>query len=190
MQTVISIFIGVGLSAASGFRVFVPLLGLSIASMTGTLGLHSDFEWVGSLPALIAFSVATVLEIGAYYIPWVDNALDTIATPMAVLSGMLVSVSVYTDMSPLFKWSLVIIAGGGVAALVQSGTVAMRAVSTGVTGGFGNFIVSSLEFFGSVVTTILAITIPIVCMICLFVGSVFAFKKYNKRKRINNLPAS
>ncbi len=190
MESIISVLIGIGLSAASGFRVFVPLLGLSIASMTGTLGLSSDFEWVGSLPAIIVFSVATIVEISAYYIPWVDNVLDTIASPLAVISGVLVSVSVYTDMSPLLRWSLALIAGGGVAGLVQSGTVAMRAVSSGTTGGFGNFIVASFEFIGSIVTTIMAILIPVVCIIGLSLGSILMIRRYNKRKRIKTLPVS
>lgn len=183
MELFLSILIGIGLSAASGFRVFIPLLGLSIASMTGTLELSGDFGWIGSLPALITFSCATLFEIGAYYIPWLDNALDAITYPLAVLSGVLVSVAVYADMSPLLKWSLAIIAGGGVAGLVQSGTVAMRAVSSGTTGGFGNFIVASMEFAGSLITTILAIIIPVVCVASLIVTCILMIKLYKKRKK-------
>jgi hypothetical protein len=36
--------------------------------------------WLGSDAALVAFATALVVEIGAYYVPWLDNALDTIAT--------------------------------------------------------------------------------------------------------------
>lgn len=169
VETIISILIGIGLSAASGFRVFVPLLGLSIASMTGTLELSNDFVWIGSLPALIAFSAATLVEIGAYYIPWIDNVLDTIASPLAVFSGILVSASVLTDMSPLLKWTLAIIAGGSVAGLVQHGTVAVRAASSVTTGGIGNFLVATFEFVGASATTALAIIVPVICIICLLI---------------------
>lgn len=184
MNFLINILIGIGLSAASGFRVFVPLLGLSIASLTGVIELNNNFTWLGSVPALIAFSFATIVEIGAYYIPWIDNALDTIASPLAVAAGVLISVSIYSDTSPLLKWSLAIIAGGGVAGIVQTGTVSMRAVSSGTTGGFGNFIVATFEIICSVITTILAIILPVVCFLGLVLLGITMNKYYNKRKKL------
>src|SRR5215471_8006470 len=117
--TILSICLGIGLSAACGFRVFVPLLVMNLASMSGHLTLAAGFAWIGSYPALIAFSVATVLEIAGYYIPWVDHLLDTIATPSAIIAGTIVTASVVTGMSPFLKWTLAVIAGGGAAALVQ-----------------------------------------------------------------------
>lgn len=186
METVISIFVGIGLSAASGFRVFVPLLGLSIASIAGGMELSSDFAWIGTLPALIAFSVATLIEIGAYYVPWIDNALDTVATPLAVMSGVLVSVSVFANMSPFLKWTLAIIAGGGTAGLIQHGTVAVRAVSSVSTGGLGNFLVATIEFLGSAVITAMAILVPVLCIISLIIISPFIFRRYKKRKESKN----
>src|SRR5262245_37849782 len=106
METFLSVAIGIGLSAACGFRVFVPLLVLSIASLSGHLPLAPGFEWVGTTPALIGLSVATVLEILAYYIPWLDHALDTIASPAAVLAGTLATASLVTNMDPFWKWAL------------------------------------------------------------------------------------
>src|SRR6266404_3033095 len=105
METLLSICVGVGLSAACGFRVFVPLLVMSIAAASGHLTLAHGFEWIGSNPALVAFSVATVVEIAAYYIPWVDNLLDAIATPAAVIAGTLVTASMVTGTSPFLKWT-------------------------------------------------------------------------------------
>src|SRR5712691_7979200 len=129
METLFSVCVGVGLSAACGFRVFVPLLALSIASLSGHLHLAHGFEWVGTYPALIAFSVATAVEILGYYIPWVDHLLDTIASPAAVMAGTLITASLVTDVGPFWKWSLAIIAGGGAAGLVQGTTVATHAGS-------------------------------------------------------------
>jgi len=84
METLFSVSAGVGLSAACGFRVFVPLLVMSIASLSGHLPLAHGFEWIGTYPALVSFAVATCVEVLGYYIPWVDHALDTIATPAAM----------------------------------------------------------------------------------------------------------
>lgn len=186
MESIISISIGIGLSAASGFRVFIPLLGLSIASLTGTLELGSDFSWIGSVPALIAFSIATLAELGAYYIPLIDNTLDTIASPLAVIAGIIVSASVITDISPFLKWSLAIIAGGGVAGLIQTGTVSMRAASSVSTAGFGNSVVATAEIIFSSITTVLAIIVPVICIIFLVLLGIYILRKYQKRKQKKN----
>src|SRR6266699_2109248 len=110
METLLSICVGIGLSAACGFRVFVPLLVMSIAALSGHLALAHGFEWIGSYPALVAFAVATCLEITGYYIPWVDHLLDTVATPAAIIAGTLVSASLVADVSPFLRWALAIIA--------------------------------------------------------------------------------
>ena len=149
METFLSLLIGIGLSAACGFRVFVPLLVVSIASHTGHLHLSSGFEWMGSDAALIAFAVATVLEVAAYYIPWLDNLLDTIASPAAVIAGTLVTASLVADMSPFLKWTLAVIAGGGIAGLVQGTTVVTRGASTASTCGLANPILATAELGGS-----------------------------------------
>ena len=92
----------------------------------------------GSLySALVAFSVATILEIVGYYIPWLDHFLDVITTPAAIVAGTVVSASMVTDMSPLLRWSLAIIAGGGAAGVVQGMTVATRGMSLVGTAGWG-----------------------------------------------------
>ncbi|OGO05180.1 MAG: hypothetical protein A2Y91_03915 [Chloroflexi bacterium RBG_13_54_8] len=165
METALGLIIGIGLSAACGLRIFVPMLGVSIAALTGHLTLFPGFEWMGTWPALIAFATATVLEVATYYIPWVDNVMDALTTPAAVAAGIIVTASVFGDVSPFLKWSMAIVAGGGVAAIVQGGTVALRAGSTGTTGGMANPLVSTLELVGAILVTVLAILLPILCLV-------------------------
>ena len=164
METLLGLVIGIGLSAACGFRVFVPLLGISIATMTGYLMLSPGFQWIGSWPAFVTFSTATILEMAAYYIPWLDHVMDMITTPAAVVAGAMVTASMIGEMNPLLKWSLAIIAGGGTAGLVQAGTVMLRGASSATTGGIGNFLVSTGEMIGSILTTLLALMIPVLCL--------------------------
>jgi hypothetical protein len=182
METLFSVSAGVGLSAACGFRVFVPLLVMSIASLSGHLPLAHGFEWIGTYPALVSFAVATCVEVLGYYIPWVDHALDTIATPAAILAGTLVSASLMTDVGPFWKWSLAIIAGGGSAGLVQGTTVVARGASLAGTAGLANPLVATLELAGSVVTSILAIVVPFLVLALLAVFLiVFGRKLLRKR---------
>jgi hypothetical protein len=182
IEVLLSLAIGVGLAAAVGFRVFVPFTVISLASLSGYLELAPGFDWIGSYPALLVFAVATVLEIAAYYIPWVDNLLDSIATPAAIVAGAVITASVVADVSPLLRWSLAAIAGGGVAAAVQSGTVLLRGTSSTVTGGLGNFAVSSSELLGSVLTSLLAVFLPVVAVTGIAVLFVVAARKMRRRR--------
>jgi len=164
MEEALSIALGLGLAAACGFRVFVPLLVVSAAANSGHLALSGSFDWIASTPALITLIAATVLEIAAYYIPWVDHLLDTVASPAAVVAGVVASASVITGMDPYLKWTMAVIAGGGLAGAVQVVTAGTRGVSTLTTAGFGNPVVSTAEAGGSVVLSILSLVAPFVAL--------------------------
>jgi hypothetical protein len=183
MDTVISIALGIGLAAAVGFRVFVPLLVASIAAYTGHLPLDENFAWLGSLTAITMLGVAAVVEVLAYYVPVVDNLLDSITTPLALVAGTVVSAAVITDLPPLIKWSTAIIAGGGVAGLTQGITTLLRAKSTAFTGGIGNPAVSTIEMVASVTIAVLALLAPLIALalVVLFCGFVVRWVRRNLR---------
>jgi hypothetical protein len=163
VSIIAALCLGICLSAACGLRVFLPFLVVSVAAKFGLLELRDGWQWLGSWPAITAFSTATVLEIGAYYVPWLDNALDSIATPAAGIAGMLMTVAVMpADVSALHSWCLAVIAGGGVATGVQLVTVGTRALSTASTGGLGNHIVSTGEALGAVGISVSALFAPII----------------------------
>lgn len=168
-ETLLSILIGVALAAACGFRVFVPMLVISVAAYTGNLNLASGFEWLGTLPALISFALATVLEIAGYYIPFVDHILDLLATPAAVIAGSIAMASSVVGMSPFLQWMLAIIAGGGVAGLVQGFTGLTRLASTASTGGIANPAVATVETGGALTLSVLAVLLPIAAAVLVLV---------------------
>ncbi len=194
MNEIVAIFAGLGLAAACGFRVFVPLF---IASLAANSGFEADLaglgfnvqeiigenHWLGSTPITIALGVATVLEIGSYYIPWLDNILDSIATPAAVVAGTFISGSMMPEFmgDESFKWILATIMGGGTAGVVQGASVIIRGTSTATTGGIGNPAVSTAELGGSVMTAGLAVLIPILAAILVslilfyFIRTIFRF---------------
>jgi hypothetical protein len=177
METILGVAVGIGLSAACGFRVFVPLLAMNLASMSGQLHLSSGFAWIGSSYATVAFSTATIVEILGYYIPWLDHVLDVVATPAAVIAGTITTASLVTDISPFLKWTLALIAGGGIAGLVQGATVGLRATSSASTAGMGNPLVSTLELVGSIVTALLALLAPILCLALIALLCIFVMRK-------------
>jgi hypothetical protein len=165
MEMFVSLLIGIGLSAACGLRVFVPLLLLGITSRTGYLTLAGGFEWISSDAALIAFAIATVLEVAGYFIPWLDNLLDSLAAPAAVVAGTLTTAALVTDLGPFLKWSLAIIAGGGIAGLVKGTAILTRGTSTVSTAGLANPILATAELGGSLVMSLLAIFVPALVLV-------------------------
>lgn len=189
-NTIMSFFLGIGLAASAGFRVFLPLFALSIGAHFGQdlLELNETWQWVGSWPAMIALGVATIVEIVAYYIPVVDNLLDTIAVPLAAVAGTILMGSTLLDMSDVTTWALAIIAGGGTAAAVSGTTAAARAVSTGTTGGTGNFMVNTGETAAASVLSLTSlIWAPIAFVFVLIVlFGIYKLWKWTKKQRIFN----
>jgi hypothetical protein len=185
LQQFLGVLAGIGLAAACGFRVFIPMLVAAIGIRAGVLNVAEGFQWLGSTPALITLSVATVVEIVAYYVPGLDHLLDGLATPAAVVAGTVVAASFVTDVDPWFRWTLAAIAGGGAAAVVQTATVAARTASGALTFGLGNPVVATAELAGASATTFLAIVAPILVVVILAVAAVLLVRWYRRR----NAPA-
>jgi hypothetical protein len=181
MDSALAVIVGVGLAASCGFRVFAPLLVVSGATNAGYLEVAAGFDWIGTWPAFVAFAVAAVVEIGAFYIPWLDHLLDAIASPVAVIAGAVLFAAVTVDLDPFLRWSLAIIAGGGSAAIVQGGTVLTRAASTATTAGLGNFIVNTIETMAGFLFSVLSIVVPVVAIVLL---AAFSATMYYVGRRV------
>jgi hypothetical protein len=160
----LSIALGIALAAATGFRLFLPLLVLSVAAWTGHVNLNDSFAWLGTPAAVLMLGTAAIVEVAAFYIPGVDNLLDTVATPGAVVAGTIASAAVMTDLPPMLKWTAAIIAGGGVAGITQGVTAMLRAKSTIFTGGLGNSAVATAELGGATMVSILALAAPVAAL--------------------------
>jgi hypothetical protein len=193
MDPLVSVCVGIGLAAACGLRVFVPFLAMSIAVASGHVTPAPGFEWIGTDAALTAFAVAAGVEVLAYEVPWLDNLLDTIAGPAAVLAGIVLTASAAAGLDPLLRWSLALIAGGGVAATVQGATSLVRATSTLGTGGLANPVFALLESGSSVAVAAAALIVPL--LTALAVGVTLALvarwllRRARRRRPVSN-PAS
>lgn len=182
MELLLGALLGLGLSAAVGFRIFVPFFIASIAAYTGNLNLSEGFTWIGSMPALVMFGVATIVEIGAYYIPWFDNLLDSISAPVAVIAGSILTASTMFELEPALKWPIAIIAGGGTAGLIHGLTSSVRLGSTATTAGFANPVVSTVETGSSIILSILSLLVPIFTIVLVILIIFFSFRKLKRLK--------
>jgi hypothetical protein len=179
-ETIISILLGIGLAASSGFRVFVPLFVLSLATHFGYIPVGDSFTWIGSITAIICLGIATVAEILGYYIPFVDNLLDTISLPLAGIAGTVAMASTMLNLDPMLTWGLALIAGGGTAAAISTTTAATRAASSVKTAGLGNQIVSTTETATASFLSVLAIFFPIIAFIFVVLLVFLGFKLFKK----------
>ena len=187
--------IGIALSATCGFRIFVPLLAVCLATRAEgedaqpLVELADNFNWLASDSALIVFLVAAIFEIVGYYLPVIDNFLDTVATPASVLAGTLITAAFLTGMEPWMQWVLGLIAGGGMAGAVQSTTVVARAASTVTTGGLGNPIVASVETGYSFLGSFLAVLAAPVALVILLFLVFWGLFMWNRRRKVGEVKA-
>lgn len=187
LSYLLSAFIGIGLAAASGFRVFLPMFAVSLASYFGWIPMNEHFIWLSGLPTLITTGIATLAEILTYYIPYIDHLLDTISVPLATIAGSVLFASQFADLGTFPTWALALIAGGGTAATISSGFAGTRAASTATTGGIGNSLVATTETAGAGIMSMLAIFAPIIAFIIavslITIVFVFGKKIWGKLKR-------
>lgn len=176
MAILLAIALGLGLATAAGLRVFLPLFGAGLGAHFGYIELNAGFSWLGGTTALIALGTAAVAEVLAYYVPWLDHALDVIATPAAVGAGILASAATVVDLPPALQWGIAIIAGGGAAGLMQALTVGVRLKSTLTTGGIGNPVVSTAETVGSAGLVVFAVFLPLLCLLLLVLMGVLIYR--------------
>jgi len=163
--SILSIALGIGLAAATGFRVFLPLLAAAVAARAGWIPLNDSFTWLSHDSALLMLGSAAVVETLAYFIPGLDHLLDVIAAPAAMIAGGIASAAVMTHVPPGILWPLAIVAGGGIAGLTKGGTALLRAKTGLATGGLGNPIVAAGETVSAIGISILAIAVPLLCLI-------------------------
>lgn len=150
--------------------------------------VNENFEWLSGLPVLITTGIATIVEVLAYYIPFIDHLLDTISVPMATIAGSVLFASQFADLGTFPQWALALIAGGGTAATISSGFAGLRAASTATTGGLGNSVVGTAETAGSGIMTFLAIAAPVIagiCAIAIVISIVFFGRRIWRKFRKN-----
>ena len=179
-ETIVSIFLGIGLASSAGFRVFLPLFALSLAAHNGLWELNQSWQWMGSLTAVITFGVATLVELFAYFIPWLDNLLDSLAIPLAGVAGTALMVSTVVGLDPVFTWTLAIIAGGGTATAIKGAAAGGRVASTLSTGGLANPVVASVETGTAAVMSLASILAPLLAAVLVIVVLALVYRVYRK----------
>ncbi|MET0868747.1 MAG: DUF4126 domain-containing protein [Pseudorhodoplanes sp.] len=180
---ILSVVLGVVLAASTGFRVFLPMLIAGGAAYSGHLPLGENFAWLGTPAALLMLGVAALIEIVAYYIPGLDNLLDAVAAPAAVVAGTILSAAVMTDLPPALKWTAAIVAGGGAAGLTQSLTTILRAKSTVFTAGIGNPVIATAELGSAAALPLIALSAPLIALALMLALLWLAIRMFRRMRQ-------
>jgi hypothetical protein len=193
METLVGACIGIGLAAACGMRVFIPLLVLGLASRAGLVTLSDSTAWLASTPALCTLGVACLVEVAAYWLPSIDHALDVVAAPAALAAGTLAAASQFGEFTPALSWGLGAIAGGGVAGLSTATSVSTRGVGTVGTAGLVNPLISAVQSALSAVVSVLAVVVPVALAAVLMVVAVTAIvllRRWRRRADVGGVVAA
>jgi len=175
--------LAIALAASAGLRAWLPLLLAGVLARTGVLDLGESFSFLSSNKALILFGIATVIELVGDKVPAVDHALDAIGTPLRPAAGALLAASVLgTVTDPLTALALGTAVGAPSALVPHAAKTAIRTVSTTLTGGLANPILSFLEDVITVVTLVLAVLFPVL-VVALMAITIYFVRRLMRRRQ-------
>lgn len=184
IESIFSIFLGIGLAASAGFRVFIPLFALSLGTYFGVIPLNEKWAWLGSETAMLMLGIAVIAESVSYLVPFVDNALDSLAVPLAGVAGTALVAATMTDMSPAATWAIAIIGGGGAATAIKTTAATGRVVSTATTAGVANPVISVTETITAVIMSVLSLFLPVLAIIAVVLLFFLGWKVFTKARSI------
>jgi hypothetical protein len=179
-----SLALAVALAACAGLRAWLPLFLAAVLARLDWLALNESFDFLSSNQALILFGFATLLEIAADKIPAVDHALDAASTVIRPLAGSLLAASVLGWIEdPLAALALGIIVGAPSAFIPHAAKASLRTLTSTLTAGLANPILSLIEDVLTVALFVLAVIVPVLVLVMLFGASYFAFRRLKRNRR-------
>ena len=184
-----SLLAAFGLSGAAGLNAWIPLLAVSLLGRAGQLELADGYDWLESTPALIVLGVAFVLDFVGDKVPAVDSLLHAAGTVVHPAAGAIVfagPTELPTDVPSIVLFAL----GAGVAASLHATRATVRPVSTTMTAGAGNPVLSLAEDVVSAVLSFVAVFVPILGAICLLVVVVVAVLWWRRVRRLRRRRSS
>ncbi len=168
----------IGLSAACGFRIFIPPLSYGLLYRADLVQLEDGWTWIGNEWVIAILALASIIEICANLIPWLDNFLDILATPTSIAAGTVLSSSCLTNFDPGLQWMLSVMSGVLITGGFQFSTVSIRGLSSIFTGGCFNPIFSIIEDFISIGITLSIILFPLIGIIVIILIAFLIWRLY------------
>ncbi len=175
--------LAIALAACAGLRAWLPLLLAGLLSRAGVLELGESFVFLGSTQALVLFGIASALEIAADKVPALDHALDALSTLLRPAAGALLAASVIGRFAdPLTALVLGIAVGAPASLVPHAAKATLRGLSSGLTAGLANPVISLLEDVVAVALFILAVCVPLVVALCVLFATFLVARRRLRRR--------
>jgi hypothetical protein len=185
-----SLLAAFGLSGAAGLNAWIPLLAVGLLSRAGQLELADGYDWLASTPGLSVLGVLFALDFVGDKVPAVDSLLHAAGTIVHPAAGAIVfagPTEIPTEVPSIVLFAL----GASVAGSLHATRATMRPVSTTLTAGAGNPLLSLGEDIGSAVLSVVAVFAPIlgaVGLLALVAVVVLWWRRIRRSRRRRRLP--
>ncbi len=177
--------LAIALAACAGLRAWLPLLLTGALSRAGMLELGESFAFLGSNKALILFGLASSIEIVADKVPALDHALDALSTLLRPAAGALLAAAVIGRFAdPLTALALGVAVGAPASLVPHAAKSTLRGLSTGLTAGLANPILSFLEDVLALVLFVLAILVPVAVALLVLFFTFLVTRRLLRRKPV------
>jgi hypothetical protein len=186
-----SLLAAFGLSGAAGLNAWIPLLAVSLLGRAGQLELADGYDWLESTPALVVLTAAFVLDFVGDKVPAIDSLLHAAGTVVHPAAGAIVfagPTEIPTDVPSIVLFAL----GASVAGSLHATRATIRPVSTTMTAGAGNPVLSLAEDIVSAVLSFVAVLAPLlgaICLVAVVVVSVGWWRRVRRSRRRRAPPA-
>ena len=177
-----SVLAAFGLSGAAGLNAWIPLLAAGLLDRAGQLQLAAPYDALSSTPALIVVGVFLVLDFFGDKVPAVDHLLHAVGSVVHPASGAIVfagPTETPTDIPSIVLFAL----GASVAGSLHATRATIRPVSTTLTAGAGNPVLSFAEDVSSAVLSVVAVFAPLAGVLLLLVVVAVAVLWWRRIRR-------
>ncbi|HYH12838.1 MAG TPA: DUF4126 domain-containing protein [Thermomicrobiales bacterium] len=170
-----------GLALPAGLNAWLPFLILALADRyTSQIDLDAPFDFISSTPGLIIILLLLPIELLVDKIPGADHVSDLAHTFIRPVAGAILAAAVADASHDLNVWFAAILGVGGAGA-THAVKMSTRPVITASTGGVGNPVASIVEDVASVVSSLIAIFVPLLLIVIL---PLIGFALYSTWKRL------
>ncbi len=178
-----AVALAIALAACAGLRAWLPLLLAGLLARLDVLTLGDSWRFLASTQALVLFGLATVVEILGDKIPAVDHVLDGVSSFLRPASGSVLAASALGFVhDPLHALVLGIVIGAPSAFVPHLAKSGLRALSTGLTAGVANPVLSVIEDVSSLALFALAVLVPVAVVVLLALVTFFLLRRVSRRR--------
>jgi len=183
---VTALFTAFGLAGAAGLNAYIPLMTVAVLGRLGVIQLAAPYDEITKTWALIVIGLFLVVEVAVDKIPGIDHVNDIVQSFVRPAAGAVLFGASTGAIESIPAW-VSIVCGLLIALSVHATKAAARPAVNATTLGVGAPVVSVIEDVVSTVTSITAVLLPylvLLCLLAMVIGLVWLWRKKRVRSRV------